>query len=287
MKKRNLFSLAAIAVVFVASFAACTKYTNQDSSRLEISKNSKPDVKTLSASCAPNTGALPVTITPANQDAVIDAYAALHNDYLNYYFASLSNQTLTFPSSQYDEHFRNTAISYFGSNSVYVNNGYYDCVQSSNPDTDLSQYRSSFSPSGVVVYDQLCSLVDNYDVDHHSEFVLNLNDLYLTCNTLTGNEQVTLKFAIKIAINSFTYWKDNGDTWISYYRNNYSGSGGAYAKANNRQLLSNAGKADVSGAIRGAIGGGLGAGPAGAVAGGLVVAGVSSAASIVWDAIFG
>jgi hypothetical protein len=96
-----------------------------------------------------------------------------------------------------------------------------------------------------------------------------------------------LKFAIKIAIHSFTYWKDKGDAWISYYQTTYTSSEGAYAKANNRQLLSNAGKADVSGAIRGAIGGGLGAGPAGAVAGGLVVAGVSSAASIVWDAIFG
>jgi hypothetical protein len=290
MKAKKVFPFMVVAMLAVSSFVACNKYKQDDVRHIQISE-SKHNTKSLSAPCAPTTGSIPVSITPQNLDAVINQYAALHNDYLNYYFASLTSQTLTFPSSQYDEHFRNTASSYFQSHSVLVNTDYYQCVQSSNPDIDLVQYRSSFSSSGVIIYDQLCNLVDAYDVANHNQFVLNLNNLYANCNTLAFNEQVRLKFAIKIAIHSFTYWKDNGEEWITYYEDNYSTAAGNQQKASNaernKRILSNAGKADLGGALRGAIGGGLGAGPAGAVAGALVVGGASSAASIVWDAIFG
>ncbi|WP_343605590.1 hypothetical protein [Fluviicola sp.] len=286
--KRRTISFTAIAVILVTSFAACSKFKNEDSLQSEI-KDSKSATKTFS--CAPTSGTLPVAITPANEDAVIDAFAALHNDYLNYYFTSLSSQALPFPSNEYDEHFRNTAITYFGEHSVVVDNEYYDCIQSSNPDTDLAEFRSSFSAEGLVIYDQLCNLADHYEVENHDDFVVNLNDLYANCNSVAGTERVTLKFAIKIAINSFTYWKENVEEWVSYYENNYTNSVGVVHEKQmtdkNKQMLVKAGKADLKGAIRGATGGGLGGGPAGAVAGGLVGAGVYSAASIVWSAIFG
>lgn len=278
-----------IAMLAVSSFVACNKH-NQGDIRQTGTEESKYITKS-SGSCSPTTGSLPVSITPQNADAVIDQYAAMHNAYLDYYFASLSSQTLTFPSSQYDAHFRNTAATYFGSQSVTVNSDFYQCVESSRPETDLKEFRTSFSPAGLVIYDQLCSLADGYDMNNHNQFVASLNALYANCNSLAFTEQVRLKFAIKIAINSYTYWKDNGETWINYYEDTYGGATASnQQKANqtqrNQRILSNAGKADLKGAVRGAITG-LGGGVAGAVAGGLVGAGVYSASSIVWDAIFG
>lgn len=146
---------------------------------------------------------------------------------------------------------------------------------------------SSYSSQAQSILTQFKSLVNNYTVAQHSYFISQCSTLKTNALNLSiDNEALSVGSEVSVAINSFTYWKDNAASWQTYLvsTSTMTVTGTMSAQVVCGINLKQFGGSDIGGAIGGARVG-VGGGPEGAVAGAIVGAAISSAYDVTFQAL--
>lgn len=211
--------------------------------------------------------------------AAVDSLGKWHNDYQIFILQNLKASNVDLLTDTIQSFLHNKTVVFMATKGVTPQNTIL-------PEMDLldtSWNISNFSFSAQMILTDLKNLMDNYSVSNHFVFRNNCLTLKNTALNLPDtSEAITVGLTVSVAINSFTYWKDNSDDWENYLTVSQTLNGQTMQSVN--VDLKRVGKSDIKGAITGAVSG-LGGGVAGAFAGGLVGSGLYSAGNILYQVL--
>lgn len=210
----------------------------------------------------------------------VDSIGKWHNDAQIFLLKKMQEKDVNLYTDTLQSFLKNTTNSFFASKGITHQN-------TSIPNLDISDTTwnfSSLSYGATSILNQLKYLVYNYSETQHSNFIAQCSSLkWAALELQSDQEALSVGASVSVAINSFTYWKNNLASWQQYLLNIPDSNTLARAVPCNISLKQ-IGGADIVGAVKGAIGGGIGAGPAGAVAGGLLVSSAASSINILAQA---
>ncbi len=246
-----------------------------------------------------------------NFSTALDNIGTWHNDYQSYLFAEMQSNNIDLNHPDIQVFIQGKTRLFFATRGITATNnplpGNFDV-------SDTSWINPSLSNEALTILNDLKNLAYSYDEVNHDNYIAQIMVLKTRALALQSDLEVfQVGIPITVAVNSFNYWKDNGNIWTDYLTgpasisfNNLNNSLSEFKISKSGpnpapiQLasmytttqfkacpinLKQLGGADIAGAVSGAIGGGVGAGPAGAVAGGLLGGAVGSSYNIVGQAL--
>lgn len=272
--KTKIISIASAILLSTTLFVACNK--NQISETTLIT-NTEVATPISSTSNCEITGITSSLFTSNNLEDNLKLLGELHNDCLEKYFTSVTQEGLK-PNQQpnFDNHLRSTLKNYFEDKGVVLDNGnIYPCVYSGQTGLwDESDYQTNLSSNAQQIVNTVMHLF-NDDAVSISALIDSLKALQSKAYLLNDNtEKIIVSSMIVVGINSMEYWEANAIEWRNYFGTDSNGNNPPQIISSS--VLKKVGMSDAFGALRGGLGGlGIG-GPAGAFGGALVGAGISS-----------
>lgn len=208
-------------------------------------------------------------LTGITLDSALNLAGKIHNEYQESLLQTLSQLNPDFTDTvNLKSIISENSVLFFEQKGLSYNETYHSLNLATSPPSQLTIVNSDYSTEGYNLMNELQSKLDLFQANDDIDSLLSqLNLLKDSALKLSSESEVlTVGLPISVAINSFTYWKLNGQRWMDIFgKDDGTGDsdGGPSFVNHDKNLkkpkvnLYHLGGADLFGAINGAMAGGF------------------------------